>query len=171
MRNARVHGKFLQHNELGAAPEKESDRLTRPTILAAITDTTVYPDPERFSRADRSRSQVLAHDTIKREARKDALMELYISASDFIVHETELKTTIDSIFAEEYFKKQKDVLNRHGAIENAWGTFGKPPSVANMIESTTGSSTRVMDFDETEHDKSVKRAKRIADDLTGGKMA
>lgn len=169
-RNARVSRNFRQNNKASAAPEREDERLTRSTVLDAINDTAVHPDPERFSRADRSRSKTATRENEKRQARRDALMELYISASNFIVQESELKAEIDKVFAEDYFKKQGQTVGRYGATENAWGVYGKPPSIANMLESTTGTSTKLMDYDESEYDRSVKRQKRIAEEFTGGKM-
>ena len=144
--------------------------MTRSTILDAILDTKVYPDPLRFSRADRSRTRVVARESAKREDRRDALMELYCSASSFIVHESELRAEIDKAFTADYFKKQSQAINRYGATENTWGIHGKPPSIANMLEITTGTSTKLVDYYESEYDRSVKRQKRIAEDLTGGKM-
>ena len=61
-------------------------------------------------------------------------------------------------------------VNRYGATENTWGIYGKPPSIANMLETSTGTSTKLMDYYESEYDRSVKRQKKIAEDLTGGKM-
>lgn len=170
IRNTRVSRKFEENNKAAAAPEREDDRLTRSTVLDAILDTKVYPDPERFSRAERSRVNVMARESARREARRDALMELYISASNFIVQESELKAEIDRIFADDYFKKQSQTTNSYGATENTWGVYGKPPSVASMLETTAGTSTKLMDYYESEYDRSVKRHKKIAEDLTGGKM-
>jgi len=170
LRNTRVSRKFNEHNKAAAAPEREDDVLTRSTVLDAMLDTEVYPDPQRFSRADRSRTKVLARDAAKREARRDALMELYISASNFIVQESELRAEIDRLFTEDYFRKQSQAVNRYGATENTWGIYGKPPSIANMLETSTGTSTKLMDYYESEYDRSVKRQKKIAEDLTGGKM-
>jgi len=139
-------------------------------VLDAIKDTKVHIDPDRFSRADRSRTKVLARESAKREARRDALMELYISASDFIVHESELKAEIDKVFSEDFFKTQSHAVGRPGMAENTWGVYGKPPSIADMLESTTGTSSKLVDYYESEYDRSVKRHKRISEELTGGKM-
>lgn len=169
-RNARVSRKFKEHNEAAAAPEREDDRLTRSTVLDAILDTKVYPDPERFARAQRGKFKVQAKEKAKYEARRDALMELYINASNFIVQESELKAEIDEIFSEDYFRKQSQFFQRYGTTENSWGIYGKPPSIATMLETTTGKSTKLMDYYESEYDRSVKRQKRIAEEFTGGKM-
>ncbi|KAM0559531.1 hypothetical protein ACHAPJ_004561 [Fusarium lateritium] len=170
IQNERVSRKFNEHHQAVKAPEREDDRLTRSTVLESVLDTTTYPDPDRFSRADRSRSKVKAMEGSKREARRDALMELYINASNFIVTENELKAEIDHIFAEDFFQKQGYDVGRYGAAQNTWDVWGKPTSITNMLETTTGTSTKVMDFYESEYDRSVKRQKRIAEEFTGGKM-
>ncbi|KAM5342825.1 hypothetical protein ACJ41O_013791 [Fusarium nematophilum] len=170
VRNARVSRKFKEHNDAVKAAEREDDRLTRSTVLESVLDTKTYPDPERFVRADRSRSKVQAIEGAKREARRDALMELYINASNFIVTEQELKAEIENVFAEDFFKKQGQAVGRYGSAENTWDIWGKPTSIANMLETTTGTSTKIMDFYESEYDRSVKRQKRIAEEFTGGKM-
>ncbi|OAA37462.1 hypothetical protein NOR_07161 [Metarhizium rileyi] len=169
-RNELVSHKFNKHNKAGAAPERDDDRFTRSTILNAIMDTRVYPDPDRFARTERSRTRVLVKEKQKMEARRDALMELYTSASSFIVHENELKAKIDEVFAEDYFQKRSEDGHRNGSTGNMWGSYGKPPSIANMMETAIGASTRIMEADQTESDRSAKRQKRIAEDLTGGKM-
>lgn len=169
IRDARAARNFEENRKLAAAPEREDDRITRGTVLDAVLDTKVYPDPDRFARADRARSKIQIKDNAKREARRDALMELYINASNFITDESELRSTIDKLFTEEYFRNQSQAIDRHGATENAWGVYGKPPTLGQMME-TVGSSTKVADFYDSEQDRTVKRQKRIAEEFTGGKM-
>lgn len=168
--NERVSHKFLENHRAVKAPEREDDRLTRSTVLEAVLDTKTYPDPGRFARAKESRVKVKAIEEAKREARRDALMELYINASNFIVNESELKEEIETIFAEDFFHKQGFDIGRYGSAQNTWDVWGKPTSIGNMLETTTGVSTKIMDFYETEYDRSVKRQKRIAEEFTGGKM-
>lgn len=170
VQNERVSHKFLENHRAVKAPEREDDRLTRSTVLKAVLDTKTYPDSKRFARAKESRVKVKAIEEAKREARRDALMELYINASNFIVNESELKEEIDTIFAEDFFHKQGFDIGRYGSAQNTWDVWGKPTSIGNMLETTTGVSTKIMDFYETEYDRSVKRQKRIAEEFTGGKM-
>lgn len=170
IRRVKASRNFEANKKAGATPEREDDRLTRSTILDALFDTKLHPDPDRFSRAERSRTRVLAKEKAKREARRDALMELYINTANFIVHEGELKAEIETIFAPDYFRKQSQSANRYGATDNIWGIYGKPTSISSMLENATGTSTKIIDFDESEYDRSVKRQKKIAEDLTGGKM-
>ncbi|KAG5980747.1 hypothetical protein E4U55_003700 [Claviceps digitariae] len=174
-RNDRVSRKFQQHNKAGAEPEREDDRLTRTTILHSIMDTRVYPDPNRYARAAESRTKVLAREKTKREARRDALMELYISASQFIVHENELKANIDKMFTEDYFAKIGASDNLQGSTQNVWGLFGRPPTIGELMETlsssgSTSRSTKLHLVDQTESDRCVIRQKMVAEDLTGGKM-
>ncbi|KJZ77578.1 hypothetical protein HIM_03302 [Hirsutella minnesotensis 3608] len=170
IRQRRVTRKFEENKRAAAAPEREDDRLTRTTVLDSILDTKVYPDPHRLDRAKRSHEQLEARENAKREARRDALMELYISASDFIVHENELKEKIDQVFHEDHFLTKSMAFNRYGTKANVWGMHGKPPSIETLLEATSGNSKRVTDFYESEYDRSALRYKKIAEDLTGGKM-
>ena len=170
LRDDRVSQKFRQYNKDRVARERKDDVLTRSTVHEGVLDTQVYPDVDRFDRAKQSRERVAKIENSKREARRDALMELYINASNFIVTENELKAEIETIFAENYFKSKGDSMARFGASQNTWDVYGKPTSINNMLETATGTSTKVMDLHETEHDRSVKRQKRIAEEFTGGKM-
>lgn len=162
--------KFEEHRRASQASEREDDRLTRTTVLESLLDTKVYPDPERFARAARSRSKLQAQEGAKREARRHALTELYISASNFIVQESDLKWEVDRVFQDDHFTKQNRGVNRYGASTNIWGSHGKPPTLATMLEATSGNLPRMNNFYESEHDRSVKRLMKIAETLTGGKI-
>ncbi|EJP69652.1 uncharacterized protein BBA_01617 [Beauveria bassiana ARSEF 2860] len=141
------------------------------TVLESIYDTAVRPDPERFAKAERSRARVQALEGARRDARRDALMELYINATTFIVTEAELQAEIDTIFHEDYFRKLSIKGLRAGATENVWGVHGAPPGLASMFETVSRTSTNVANASESEFDHSVKRTKKISEELTGGKMA
>lgn len=169
-RRARSRRRHEANRAAMLAPERDDDRLTRGTVLQAMLDTKVYADPDRFRRAEESRRRVQEAEAKKAEARQDALMELYINAANFITTEDEMRKEIDSVFTEEHFVKQTQVVSKYGRPDNVWGAHGPEQSVSSMLQQSTGSSTRVIDFYETEYDRSVKRQKRIAEDLTGGKM-
>ncbi|KFA65563.1 hypothetical protein S40285_04313 [Stachybotrys chlorohalonatus IBT 40285] len=169
-RTRQLRLQLAEQREAANAPERADDQMTRGTVLKAVEDTKVYPDPDRFLRAQRSRAKVLAMENARREARRDALVELYMGASKFIVHESELQAEIEATFADDFFHKQSQTANRLGITENAWGVYGKPMSIAQMLAYTTGSSTRTIHYDETEYDRSAQRQKSVAEELTGGKM-
>lgn len=169
LRNTRAIARAESHQAAAKAPERDDDQMTRGTVLESLMDTKVHSDPRRFERANLSRTNVQAAVNAKREARRDALMELYISASNFITSESDLKKTIEHTFSVDFFRKQGQATARYGT-GNAWGSYGKPPSVAAMLEATKGSSAKLVDVLESEYDRSVKRQKRIAEEFTGGKM-
>ncbi|PFH55389.1 hypothetical protein XA68_18434 [Ophiocordyceps unilateralis] len=170
LRNAHVNRKLQEHQRAAAAPEREDDRLTRTTILEKLLDTKVYADANRFLRAARSRTQVLAMESAKREARRHALTELYIIASNFIINEKQLDEEVDDLFREDHFTLKSRDTNRLGLAENIWGLHGKPPSIANMLRETGRPSTKLADYHEAEYARTVERHKRITEDLTGGRM-
>ncbi|RDA89573.1 hypothetical protein CP533_4133 [Ophiocordyceps camponoti-saundersi (nom. inval.)] len=170
LRKARVSEKISQHKRAAAAPEREDERLTRTTILDKLMDTRVYTDIDRFSRAARSREGFLNRDSAKRECRLYALTELYINASNFIITDKELEDEVEYLFRDDYFQVQGHHENRLGMMENSWGLFGKPPSIANMLREDAGRSARMADQYASEYERSVYRHKRITEDLTGGKM-
>jgi hypothetical protein len=151
------------------APEREDDRLTRSTVLAATANTTaVLPDPLRFQKATESRKRTTALEVQRKEARRDALMELYINASSFIVTETELQTEVDRLFADNYWQRQGKA-RAHDA-DNAWDVWGAPPTVQGMMTDMMRTQKLAVDFHQSEHTRTVKRQKTVAEELTGGKM-
>ncbi|KAF5248540.1 hypothetical protein FAUST_203 [Fusarium austroamericanum] len=170
LHNKRVSHEFNKNHEAVKAPERADDVLTRSTVLSGVLETKTFAHPDRIRLAIQRQAKNRKILSAKREARQDALMELYINASKFIVSESELKAEIDTIFAEDFFHKQGFDVGRYGSAENTWDVWGKPTSINDMLETTTGVSTKIMDFYETEYDRSVKRQKRIAEEFTGGKM-
>jgi len=95
---------------------------------------------------------------------------LSISAFSSFSWTMKFEALIDKIFSDDLFRTQSQALGRHGTAENAWGVYGKPPSITDMLESTTGQSGKLVDYYDSEYDRSVKRQKKISEELTGGKM-
>lgn len=169
-RNARSAQRFRENRKAAAAPERKDDVLTRGTVLSGVFDTKLYPDPNRFKRASKAQLRVKRKEAGKSQARREAIMALYINAADFITTEAALKTEIDSIFTDEYFRSRSNSNERYGAVDNVWGSFGRPTTLGQMMEVVPGSSTRVVDVYSTEHGKTSQKQKTIAEELTGGKM-
>ncbi|KAM3503844.1 hypothetical protein MY11210_008571 [Beauveria gryllotalpidicola] len=167
----RARGRERALQRAHETPEPRAAVMTRGTVLESIYDTAVRPDPERFEKAERSRARVEALEGARRDARRDALMELYNNATTFIVTEAELEAEIDTIFHEDYFRKLSIKGLRAGATENVWGVHGAPPGLASMFETVNRTSTKVANASESEFDHSVKRTKKISEELTGGKMS
>jgi hypothetical protein len=163
----RSRANFLKNHEHRIAAEREDDQYTRGTTLRALLDTKVYADPDKDRRLEESRQKILEHDQHLKEMRRDALMELYVSASSFITQESELRQKIDEIFHEHYFEGQIQQYNREWTIANVWGVHGYPPSTANMLDLTSRSTGGSSPKDQS---RTGYRQKRIAEEFTGGKM-
>lgn len=166
----RSTARMEENRRLAHAPERRDDVLTRSTVLDALLDTKVYPDPKRFGKADRSRARVATIENTKREARRDAIMEMYINASNFITKESELKEELDKVFSEDYFRKKGQSENSAGMAENVWGVYGAPSGTTEMLQWTMRKSAKSLDQAETSHDRAAARQKKLAEELTGGKM-
>jgi hypothetical protein len=166
-REMRSRANFQKNHEHRVARERDDDRYTRGTTLGALLDTKVYADPEKNKRLEESRQKIIDRDQHLKEMRRDALMELYVSASNFITHESELRKKIDEIFHEDYFEGQIQQYNKEWTIANVWGVHGYPPSTRNMLDLTSRSMGGGSPKDQS---RTGYRQKRIAEEFTGGKM-
>ncbi|KAL2755703.1 hypothetical protein ACRALDRAFT_211117 [Sodiomyces alcalophilus JCM 7366] len=148
------------------APEREDDILTRSSVLrATVEQTAVLPDPDRFARAEASRARTAELAQRRAEDRRDALTALYMSAGDFIVEEDHLAAEIDRVFSADYFTKQAKSYATDAT--SAWDVWGPPPTLQRLSAASTRPG---QEFDSIDHDRTVKRQKTIAENLTGGKM-
>ncbi|KAI1459869.1 hypothetical protein F4805DRAFT_34255 [Annulohypoxylon moriforme] len=161
--------KIAENQAAAIAPEREDDRLTRASINASTLQTAVMPDPLRFERALASRERTNALLAAKSERRRDAIQELYMKARSFIVTESDLEAEVNKLFAPDYWKNMG--LSASGfEVRNIWDLNGKPPTVSDMLnEVSRTSSTAVKSF-ETEKTRTLKRQKEVAEELTGGKL-
>lgn len=155
--------KHKAHIEAGLAPERLDEFLTRSTISAETLQTEVLPDPQRFEKAEASRQLMEQKEAEKKEARRDALMELYMNAREFIVDEKQLKAEIDRMFSENYW--------RDSAKDSAWDEWGTQAGIFDMVgrvaRDAPGNSMEQYTVD---YSRNMKRQKRTAEELTGGKI-
>ncbi|KAG9256156.1 uncharacterized protein F5Z01DRAFT_651262 [Emericellopsis atlantica] len=166
-REMRSRANFQKNHEHRVAPEREDDQYTRGTTLKTLLDTKVYADPNKTKRLEESRQKIMEHNQHLKEVRRDALMELYVSASSFITQESELRKKIDELFHDDYFEGQIQQYNKEWTIANVWGVHGYPPSTANMLDLTSRSMGGGSPKDQS---RTGYRQKRIAEEFTGGKM-
>jgi hypothetical protein len=143
------------------APDAQDDVLTRGTVrLSTAAVTAVVADPERFERAEAARRRHAGIVGAKAEARRDALAQLYVAASEFIVDEAELVERVARLFDPEHHAYQKTQ-----AGQNIWTAQGVPISViqtrreAGDLSKAKGLVTRT-----------TNRQKKVAEELTGGKL-
>lgn len=160
--NARLRARL----EAARAPERDDDRLTRPTVRREVLSTAVELDPHRFERAAKSARRTAALAAAKSEARRDALQELYIAAKNFIVSEEELERHVEVMFRPTYFSDAQKTIQ---TTKNLWDLDGSPITVKELMnqfaraskDSTSGSS----------ESREAARQKAVAEQLTGGKLS
>ncbi|KAI0380352.1 hypothetical protein F5Y04DRAFT_103953 [Hypomontagnella monticulosa] len=161
---------ILTANRLAAmAPEREDERLTRASINAGTLATAVLPDPERFERALTSQARTSQLHAAKSEARRDAIQELYMKARSFIVDETALEAEVDRLFAEDYWEAVGNTASGH-ETRNVWDLDGRQQAVADMVNEVSRTSNAVVKSLDTERNRTLRRQKKVAEELTGGKL-
>lgn len=147
------------------APQREDERLTSPTVTAAVKQLQVgaVPDPGREQRIAEKKERVAAKEAAREEQRKDSLHTLYMNARDFIVTEEQLDAEIEKIFVPAPFPG-------HAGKTNIWDAYNAPQTIQDMLTGINGTSKAASDFYSKPGVDVGKRMKKIAEELTGGKM-
>lgn len=147
------------------APQRDDELFTNPTIKAAVRalQTSFIPDPEREAIIAEKAARVEDLEAIKSEQRKDALQTLYMNARSFITTEEQLDAEIEKIFVPFPFPK-------YPGTDNIWDAMGPPPTVQEMLSVVNHTQTTAMSYHQGPAAITGKRMKRIAEELTGGKM-
>lgn len=151
--------KRAEHERRIREPEREDERLTNSSILnAAIPGSHQHlPDPGREERIAQMKARFEAKEAAKKDERRNALHSLYMNARSFIVTEEELNKKVDEVFDDPWYQ-----LNPEHSI---WDKEGYPDSAQSMLLDSVNARNGAIA-------KSVmmQRAKRLAEELTGGKM-
>jgi len=150
------------------APQREDERLTDPTIMAANKELQrgPVPDPNREARLQASIARVKAKAEMKAEQRMAALHTLYMHARDFITSEAQLQEAIEKTFTTSPFKH----IPGKEYVQNIWNAEGSPPTVQDMLSQVNNTQKTAMHFHEPPAVLTGKRMSKIAEELTGGKM-
>jgi hypothetical protein len=150
--------KRAAHEILVAQPEREDERLTNPTILNALRpgQRTPLPDPKRAERVAAMKARYAAKEAAKHEERQNDLHSLYMTARDFIVTEEQLERKVEEVFEDPWFKKNPE--------HSIWDKEGYPDTAESMlVDMSKARKGAVADI-------TRERAKRLAEELIGGKM-
>lgn len=165
---ARSNYKQARRDELVHQAEREDQRLTNASIPQSLQpiNTSSLPDPDREERLAESRALVEAKKAAKQGERQDALHTLYMNARNFITNEAQLVAEIEKVFPEGQ--------NPEWSTSSAWGyniwNLGTPPTVQAMVNAINRKDDRSA-LGGTKHwEVSQKRVKRLAEELTGGKL-
>jgi hypothetical protein len=162
---SRSAAKSRQRDAAVAAPQREDERLTRPTVRRAVRQLQKgrVPDPGREERLAAARARVAATEVARAAERKDALHTLYMHAREFITTEAQLEAEIEKSFVEFPFGPE------HPGKTSIWET-GAPPTVAEMLSEVNNTQKAAVAFHRGPGHVTGKRMTRIAEELTGGKM-
>ncbi|RFU34534.1 hypothetical protein B7463_g1775, partial [Scytalidium lignicola] len=163
---SRSQWKRKERDQRFNAPIREDERLTNPTITAAMSKLQVgpLPDPDREVRLAEKAERAKAKEAMREEARRDALHTLYMHARSFITTEQQLDAEIEKIFVEFPFGQV------HEGKTNIWDALGAPPTVQDMLSTINNTQRSAVAYHAGPADLTGKRIKRIAEELTGGKM-
>ncbi|KAK3178127.1 hypothetical protein OEA41_000260 [Lepraria neglecta] len=164
---ARSNKKQADRNALLSAPERDDERLTNPSVLQSEMPEKHHalPDPDREARLARKRQNVADMEAMREGNRRNALHTLYVNAGNFITTGAQLDSTIDKVF---------DDLNQFNndstAGANVWN-LGFPETVQQLLgKANQTPGKKAIDAAEGNAGITRERMRKIAEELTGGKM-
>ena len=163
--------KRAEHERLVRQGRREDELLTDPTIPSLMKQFQkgIVPDPDRLARVEQKRAVVEAKKLEKQEQRRDALHTLYMNAGSFITTEEQLQTAIDQAFPKgpnpAWFNAA--VTGKDG--ESIW-SVGAPDTVRVMLNKANKTGVRAMEYNAGYAKLTGDRVRRIAEELTGGRM-
>lgn len=159
---------MAERNRALEAPEREDERLTNPSVLQAAKPTKhhIMPDPHREARLAQKRANVAAMEAMRQEDRRNKLHTLYVNAQDFITTGKHLDTAIESVFDD-----QNQFMTDERPGLNVWN-LGFPETVQELLSKANKDPRSQKAVDSAEGNGLItrQRMKRIAEELTGGKM-
>lgn len=142
-------------------PEREDERLTRPSIIEEMLPkrTPVLPDPNREERLAMSRARQEAQKARKDFEKQESLQSLYMNARTFITTEAQLAAEIERAFPDG---ENEAWRNDHQQGDNVWN-LGVPPTVQSIVNESRKSEAARWDLIQG-------RVKKLGEQITGGKL-
>lgn len=171
--------KQSERKRLIAQAEREDERLTSvstPQEMIPKSGRITYADPQAvYERKLQNIARTDVFGPRMSEGRRDALHNLYMNARSFITTEAQLMEAIEREFPPDGINPKWATAQDRGT--NIWNR-GPPPSVARLLEDSKGSKAtggmglgRAANLDNYAlHNKDQERMKKIAEELSGGKM-
>ena len=158
------------------APEREDERLTRPTLLrsASPLSATVLPDPHHAERMAEKRRRYQELQAAKDEERLSALHTLYINSKDFIVSQADLEKKVSAEFDKPFYQNNPDrgIWDEEGYPEDLRWLVAQQAMRSDQYAAALGKGKPgdvAIEQNSRLLERSMERAQRIADELTGGK--
>ncbi|KAI9691988.1 MAG: hypothetical protein M1820_009640 [Bogoriella megaspora] len=169
---ARQRKMVAEREALVAAPEREDERLTKGSVLSVMLQRGAIQDPDREARLAEKRANVQALQELRKAERQDKLHTLYMNAREFIVDEQGLDERIEKEFGT--VENPRRFGFRGGKVYGGLSLWDEvnPLTTEEMMKGATGlyrDQTAVM-HEEKVDQRLQERMKRLAEELTGGKM-
>lgn len=165
-----------ESQELLDAPEREDERLNAPSHGLDLEKLMNGPleDPNREARLAHKARNYHLHTAAKKADRLDHLHTLYMNARSFIVTPDQLDTAVEEAFG----TPEKPVNfggggfygSAEGSAASMWAQ-GAPSTIQNMLKSANKQvGNRALEGAANPAEINKERVRRIAEELTGGKM-
>jgi len=166
--------KKMERERLISQPKRIDEQLTSATIPQSMRPMKSMQIPPGDTEAilEKKKANLERHRAEKAEERRDALHTLYMNARNFITTEEQLNAEIEKAFPAG--GKNPEWQSDVGSGENLWN-IGAPPTIGDLLEA--GSQRVRKDWTKAGLENSAQkyridqeRMKRIAEELSGGKM-
>ena len=169
---AKSRRKKAEHAELVSRPEREDERLTKGSVLSAMLQRGPLQDPNREQRLQEKRQNVAALEEVRREHRRDALHSLYMNAQSFITNETQLDEQIEKEFGTQQNPRVFG-FGESGYQGTSYWDAATPLTTKDMLMNANKEHATLENIKD-DYDKKARviqdRMRRLAEELTGGKM-
>ena len=162
--------KRAEHERLVRREKREDELLTEPTIPSLMKQFQkgTVPDPDRLARIEQKRAAVEAKKLENERQRRDALHTLYMNAGKFITTEEQLQTAIDQAFAPNPAWYNPAIVIPDDEL-NVW-SLGAPDTVQVTLNRANRTGIKAMDYNKGYAKLTGDRVRKIAEELTGGRM-
>ena len=158
---SRSHKKQARREAVLQQPEREDEKLTRPSIVEEMMPRRmgVLADPDREHRLQAPQARLEAVEARRRTDREDALQSLYMNARGFITSEEQLNAEIDRVFPEG----QNDAFRNDARPGESVWNIGPPPTVQSIVTDAKKNESARWDLIQD-------RIKKLSEEVTGGKL-
>ncbi|KAF2837000.1 hypothetical protein M501DRAFT_996143 [Patellaria atrata CBS 101060] len=158
-----------KNQELVSRPERDDEILTSASVdlpLKMLMNGKL--SVLRVENLKRKQAGVRRLEKRKTDEQKDALHTLYMQARNFITTEAQLDEAVERVFG----TPEKPAMFEGEAVTSVWDVKSgtKPPSVQDLLNQENARNATAMFSGAGFSDPARQRLKKIAEELTGGKI-
>lgn len=160
----------LRHKQRAELARKYRRKDVRASFKTANAGR--IPDPNRETRIAEMRARVAAKEARRVADRQDALHTLYMHARTFITNETQLDAAIEAAFGSAAAPKDFGLAGRGVSIWNRQSEKGNQTPFEGIADKLDRANKTRGTLQDSEGFAGItnRRLRRIAEELTGGKM-